>query len=431
LRPLILLAIGCLLAPGVRQAQTVTAPPLSADEAVQIATRNDPRLAAAAYTVAAARSGTRAADTPTNPELTITPSLTGGGGGSDTELLLRQPLELNGARAARRDLASARQRAAAAQALVALRDVVFETRVAYAELVRVREQAAVTRDLLQISEALDSAAQKQVEAGARPAIEQTQTAIEVTRARQQATRADAAVTAQEAALNAALNRPPDTPIGPVSLLSSATPPTLPSLEEATKAALANRAEIPAGTATADTFRQEARLAQSEGIADFAPQFRATRITHGVQQSGFGLGITVPLLDYGSRRNRVRQAKASAQAEDARTEATRVLVRQEAAQALAHARAADTVLAAFIDPQTGDILSQARHLLDASRLGYEAGKTGISQLLEAQRTYRQIQNEYIDAEVAAALARAELERATGAVPATSFTTLPTAVTRKTR
>lgn len=407
----------------------MAAPPFTADNAVQAAIQNNPRLRAAVRDIAAARQGTRAAGALANPEAAFTPALTGGAqGGSDTEVFVQQPLELNGTRVARRGAAQARQRGAEAQAVVELRNLVGDTRTAYYELVRAREQAAVARDLLKTAEELDAAARKQVDAGARPAIDQTQTAIEVTRARQQVTLTDAAVVSREAALNAVMNRPPDAQIGVVGFNTTSPPAgtssatNLPPLDEAVCVAFANRAELQVGGAAVEAFRQDARLARAEGIPDLAPQFRATSVTRGVQQSGFGLGITLPFLDYGSRRGRMRQAEDSARAEESRIEALQVQLRQEVAQALAQARAANAVLATYTDAQSGDLLEQARRLLDASRIGYQEGKTSIVQLLEAQRTYRQTQNDYINAQVAAALARAEFERVTGAVPATL---LPTA------
>lgn len=400
---------------------------------MRIALRNSPRVAAIRGDVAAARQGTRAAAALTNPTAAFTPALTGGvSGGSDNELLLQQPLELNGTRTARKNAAAARQKGAEAQSVVELRTLVFEIRTAYYELVRAQEQAAVARDLRKTAEELDTATHKQVEAGARPAIDQTQTSIEVIRAGQQVTLADANITSRAAVLNALMARPADSPLTVTGFEKTpAAPKPLPSLTEAEAQAVANRAELTAGGAAAEAFRQEARLAQAEGKPDLAPQYRATSITHGIQQSGFGIGITLPFLDYGSRRNRVRQAEESAHAEEERLNALRLQVRQEVAQALAQSRAAEAILDSYTRAGAS-ILEQSRSLLEASRLGYQEGKTSIVQLVEAQRTYRQTSNDFINAQVAAALARAELERAMGTFPAPaissskSFMSLPSVV-----
>ncbi|MES2465582.1 MAG: TolC family protein [Armatimonadota bacterium] len=393
---------------------------LSMEEAVEAAVANNRRIAAAARDVIAARQGVRSAGALTNPNLLFTPALTGGvGGGSDTEVLVQQPLEINGIRTARRGAASAQSRRAAALAVVELRSVVFAARSAYLEVARAREQSVLARTLFQTAEELDRVARRQVELGTRPAIEQTQTGIEVTRAKQQAALARAAVTSSEAALNSVMNRSPNAPVGTVALPDVAAVFTapLPDLQDVIRRALAQRTEIAAAEAASDAFRQEARLARAEGIPDIAPQWRAGSVTRGVQQSGFGIGITLPLFDYGSRRGRVRQAEASSRAEGERVEAARVQVQQEAVQALARATAAREVLATYPE----GLLDEAARLLRASRVGYEEGRTSIIQLVEAQRTYRQVQNDFITAQVEYALALAEMERAGGSFPTAALPT----------
>lgn len=399
---------------GSLPAATAVLQPLAVGEAVRLAIQNSPRLVAVSRDVAAARQGTRAAGALANPQVIYTPALTGGiGGGSDTELLVQQPLEINGTRVARRGGARAREQGTVANAVVELRAVVFDARSAYYELARARGQAALARDLLKTAEELNRLAQTQVELGARPAVEQTQTGIEGTRARQQVTLADAEVVGREAALNASLGRPADSPIGVVALSPTLTDTALPDAPTAMRQALAQRAEINAGIAAAEAQRQDARLARAEGIPDLAPQFRATSVTQGSQGGGFGVGVTLPFLDYGSRRGRVRQAEEVARAEEGRVAAIRLQIQQEVVRAIAQTRGAQAVLLAYTQ---GNLLADAERLLAASRLGYQEGKTSIVQLIEAQRTYRQVQNDYLNAQANLAVALAELERATGAVPA---------------
>jgi cobalt-zinc-cadmium efflux system outer membrane protein len=351
----------------------------------------------------------RSARALTNPEFIFSPGLTSING-ADEELFIQQSLELNGTRAARTGVAEARLRQSRAEALVELRSVVFATKTAYFELVRTREQAALTRDLLNFAETADRLAQRQVELGTRPAIEQTQTGIEVLRARQQVTTAEAQAASTQAALNTQMGRPPQTVIGPLVPLSAAVEPF--SEEEAGPKALTARTEIAAAEAIRDALLQEARQARAENRPDLAPQFRAASVVRRFEDYGIGLAITIP-LDYGSRRERSRQSEEAARAQADRITATRNQVLQEVEQALVQLRAAETVLGNY---QKG-LLDQAKRLIDASRIGYEEGKTSVLALLEAQRTYRGVQSEYINAQVAYALARAELERAMGAVPAT--------------
>jgi len=395
-------------ASGLASAQPPSLPPLTAEQAVTTAIQNNLRLSATVREIDAAQRGVRSARALTNPEFLFSPGVTSING-TDEELLMQQPLELNGTRAARTGAAEARLRQSRAEALVELRNLIFATRSAYYELARAREQAALARDLLAFAETADRLARRQVELGTRPAIEQTQTGIEALRAQQQVTIAEAQAVTAQAALNTQMGRPPQTAIGPLAPLPTPAEP-LPA-ENAASQALAARAEIAAAEAVRDTLLQEARQLRAQGLPDLAPQFRAGGVVRRFEQYGVGLAITIP-LDYGGRRERIRQMEETARAQEDRIAALRGQVLQEVEQALVQTRAAETVLRGYRQ----ELLDQAKRLLDASRIGYEEGKTNLLALLEAQRTYRTVQSESIAAQVAYALARAELERATGAANA---------------
>lgn len=401
---LLLLLLRCASSAASAQASA----PLTVEEAVALAVKNSPRLSAATREALAARSGVRSAQALANPEIVFTPSITVSG--SDEELLVRQPLELNGTRAARTGIARAELRRVQAQAAVELGNLVFETKTAYYELARARELLALAADLLKTAEDFDRRVRRLVEEGKHPGIELAQTGIEVARARQQVTQATAQAEIAQAALNTLLGRPASAPVGPLTPLAF-TPHTV-DAETAVRQALEARAEILAAEAEADAFRQEARLARAEGLPDLAPQFRAGSVTRGFREHGVGIGVTLPLFDYGSRRHRIRQAEEAARARADRASAVRSLVRQEVQQAVARLRAAEAVVR---DYQQG-ILERARRLLDASRISLTEGQASILTALEAQRTYRAVQTEYTNALVSHAEARAELERATGSAPA---------------
>gem|GEM_PF-6673096 len=81
-------------------------------------------------------------------------------------------------------------------------------------------------------------------------------------------------------------------------------------------------------------------------------------------------------------------------------------------AFERATAAQATLATFQD----GLLERARRLLHASRIGFQAGQTSLVALLEAQRTYRAVQTEYVQARADYALALADLQRASGTLAA---------------
>ena len=390
------------------QNPTAEADPFTVDEAVRLASANNPSLAASVRDVSAAAAGVRAARALANPEAVFTPGFSAGG--SDTEFLLQQPLEINGTRAARTAVASARRRGVEATAVTTLREVVFATKSAYYELARARELLAVSEDLRKSAEEFDRITRRQVEVGARPGIDQIQTGIEVTRTRQQVAQAEGQVRIGVAALNTLLGRPPSEPIGALSPLSREAMSV--NAEGALRSALDSRTEVAADEAERAALLHEARLARAEGRPDIIPQLRAGSVIRGVKEAGFGVGITLPFLDYGSRRERIRQSEQAARAQGERVIARRNQVRQEVEQALTHLQTAEEVVKEY----SQGLLEQSKRLLDASRTGFQSGQTGILAVLEAQRTYRAVQTEYTGALVDHALALAELERATGGVPA---------------
>ncbi|MBI3946015.1 MAG: TolC family protein [Armatimonadetes bacterium] len=399
--------IGILLLAPAAALAAPQPPAFTADDAVKLAIRQNPRLSAAVRDVNAAGLGVRSARALVNPDLVFAPAITRGG--SDEEFIAQQRLELNGTRSARTGVANAQLRRTQAEAVVALRDLVFETRSAYHELARAQELRSLAQDLLKSAEEFDRITGRQVELGTRPGIEQTQTGIEVTRARQQTALAESRVATALAALNTLLGRAPTEAVGPLPALAFTAEPV--EREAALQTALAARAEITAQEAGREAFQQEARLARAEGRPDIAPQFRAESVTRGFQ-SGIGVAITLPLLDHGGRRNRIRQAEELARAQADRAEAARSQVRQEVESALARLQALEAVAKGY---QQG-VLEQTRRLLDASRTGFRTGATSIVALLEAQRTYRSVLTEYTNALVDHSIARAELERALGSVPA---------------
>lgn len=411
----------CVLAPGIALAQARAVdnpPPLPLDEAVTLAVRQNPRLAAAAREMAAAQAGVRSARALTNPSITFAPSVLGTGG-SGEELLAQQPLELNGTRSARAGVARAQLRGVEARSVVELRGVVAETKSAYFGLARAQELRTVAAEVLRSTEEFDRGVRRQAEEGLRPGIDPTQTAVEVARARRQLTLAESEVRTAQAGLNTLLGRLPEQPIAAVTPI-----PFSPEGEPAAdlvERALAARAEIQSEAALRDQARQEGRLARAEGRPDLTPQFRAGSVTRGFGDSGVGLGISLPFLDWGSRRNRIRQAEETARAQEARIEAARNQVRSEVAQALARLRAAEEVVRSY----QGGTLQQSRQLLDASLKGLQLGAPNATLLsaLEAQRTYRAVLTEYTEALAAHARAQAELERATGAVPESLLSRVP--------
>ena len=383
---------------------------LTVDEAVQQAVISNPRLSASLHESASAQAGLRSARALANPTFTISPSVPNSNGASDA-LIFTQPLELNGTRSARAGVASAQLRAVQAKSIVELRDLVFDVKSAYFELGRSRELLSLAKDLLKSAEEFDRIAHRLVELGKLPGINLAQTAIEAIRAQQQVSIAESRVQTANISLNVFLNRKPEDPIEELSTFPAPSDPG--GKEALIRQAFLARAEITVEDALRESLLQEARLVRAEGRPDVAPVFRSNEITRSISSKdyGFGIVITLPIFDWGSRRNRIRQLEESARAQSDRMTAIRNQVRKEVEQTFGKLHTAEILLASY---QKG-ILESAKRLLDASRTGLQEGQTSLVAVLEAQRTYRNVQTEYANAQADYTILRAELERATGTIP----------------
>ncbi|HEY3330976.1 MAG TPA: TolC family protein [Capsulimonadaceae bacterium] len=378
------------------------------DQAVELAIKQNHRLRAATSDSLAARAAVTSAKAAANPEIVFVPAITGPAG-SDTELLIQQPLEINGARSARTRVAEAQRAAVDAAGGVELRSLVLRVKSAYYELLRARNGVDVARTQLGSAREFDQLTRKQVEAGARPGIDQIQTGIEVARAHQVVFAAERRQSTLEADLNTLMGRDPGATIAALTVV---TVPQAPSPVKALLAqALASRPEIAVEAANRDMFLAQGQQARAEGRIDIVPQFRVGRVTGGkVEDAGIGVGISLPLFDFGSRRGRVSQAAHSAQAQSERIAAVSAETERDVILA---AHRLETALAEIASYQSG-ILDSTKQLLDASRTGFREGRTSIIAVLEAQRVNGAVQTGYSDALVDAALAQAQLEFATGTI-----------------
>jgi len=179
---------------------------------------------------------------------------------------------------------------------------------------------------------------------------------------------------------------------------------------AARQALAARGEIAEAQAARDIPAAEARLSRAQGRPDLAPEFRISQITPTYMDAGVGVVITLP-LDYGTRRNLVRQQESTASAGDARAAGTRAQVRLDVSQATARLAAAREALNEY----DAGLLDDARAVRDSTRLGFAEGATTIIAVLDAQRTYQAVAGERLAALTQAGLAQAAFDRAVGSIP----------------
>jgi cobalt-zinc-cadmium efflux system outer membrane protein len=355
-----------------------------------------PQVRALRMELESARRLERGANLPHAPIVLLSPELTTGGVGE--QFLLQQPLELNGARQARVRLARAEYALVRAQAELELNDLLADALAAYHEYAYRAQIATVAQEALQLAEQTREKIRLQVEAGTRAGIDLIQADIERERVRQHAALRQAEAAAALERLRAALGG-----VSPDELATADTRATpTPSLSPDPPPALRiEQARLQAAQAQAQQIRVE-------GLPDLGVQVRIERFREARTRPAFGLSVSLPFLDYGARQQHLRAQQQRAEAQQQRLLAVRI--RYEGARAAVQQRYEQARARAEAYQQR--ILPQAEQLVQATQTGLEVGQISILQLLEAQRTVRQVREETLLATLELKLAEIELRRLRG-------------------
>jgi len=238
--------------------------------------------------------------------------------------------------------------------------------------------------------------------------------LELTRLHTDVARLEQQETSARALLNTLMDRAPDAPLGPPEDLSTAPPASL-DVGALERDLDTNRPEIAA--ATHAVRRGEALRDGADAAARFPnvmvgldywymPAFPDFHHAYGAM-----VGINLPWLAP-RHRDEQREAEAMVEAERHALAATRNTIRYELRDAAARVESARQAFT-IIDR---DLLAQARRSVDATQAAYAAGQGDAAALLEALRTYLQVQIERVHALTELASSQADLERAAGTLAA---------------
>lgn len=376
---------------------------LSVQRALDLAIVNNPSIAAGDLSADAATHAARGARALSNPELVVAPTALGEAG-ADSAVLFSQPLEINGSRQARSDIATHRAAAARHDANALRRGVALQVRQAYWDLAQAQELVRLNQQNLEHLRAIRDAVQKQLDAGAVPGVQVTKADVELARARQEVAVAELAVSQARAVLNVLMGRPAG------AALTASDPlvfePVSPDRDRLVAAA-ANRPEIAAARAQVAAARGEIRAAKLRRTPDLAVQARRETFDSG-SDSGVAVAITLPLLDWGSAKAARKQAEAEAASREKQFQAVTNQLEGEVERAIARMEASASVVREY----EAGILTRSEELAAAARKGYEKGATGYLEVLEAQRTLLSVKTRYTEALAEHARALAQLEWASG-------------------
>jgi outer membrane protein, heavy metal efflux system len=393
-----------VMAVALVSSQAALAEPITLAQAIEAAQGNSPRIAAAEARVAAAEARARQAGVAPNPEVSVEVENFAGNGpfrrfdSTETTLALSQRLEVGGQRSARRAVAAG-ERDVAALALVRERaDLVRDVELAFAELVAANDRAVLARDNSAQAATLGNTARLLVEAGRDPPLRQLRADAELAEARAAEVEAFSALVAARQALST-LVVSDDAELSAIPV-QGAVP--------VVRGSDADFASIDERVAEAERLAANARitLARSAATPDITVSGGIRRFNDG-RDTAFVAGVSLPIPIRDRNRGGIEAAQADGNAATFDVQRVRAEARRDRLQAAMLVDAAEQRLAALAGPGLG----QAEEAVRLARIGYNAGRFSLLDLLDAQRALTTARLSIIDARLDRARAVVALNRAT--------------------
>ena len=212
--------------------------------------------------------------------------------------------------------------------------------------------------------------------------------------------------------------PTDTTGAPTGEASSSDAPVVGASSQVGSDLVAQRAQLLPGALLRPDIAGaqatlEARRAQEQVLArSRRPQIEIQARRNAVFNSGstaLRAVVTIPIFDFGSIRSERRAVQAEVRAQEGQV----ALLRAQAAAQVEQALVRLGQQRATVERYRVGIVPLTLDLLRKSQIGYAAGASTYLEVLEAQRTLRAVQTEYLQALVGTRTSEAQLESALGA------------------
>lgn len=395
----IVLACALLL---TRQVYAVPAD-LTLDQALQQAEQNNPNLAAAGWSIAVAQGERIQAGLIPNPELSFEVEDTR----SDTRtstVQLTQPIELGGKRGARIRLAERGSDAAALELERSRNELRSEVILAFYGQLRARMRVDLAEESLRLTERGTTIAEGRVKAGKVSPIELTRAQVQMAEVQLELNRSRKELASANARLQVVLGGDLDTsllPVGDATLL-----PATPDKSILLKA-LDSSADMRLARLGVDQQEASFELEKTLRIPDISVSLGSQYSAEDRERVNVvGLSMPLPLFNR-NQGNVLAAARRADQARDQRN-ATELRLQGTLQETLDQWDAAASEIESF----KTTILPSAQKAVDSTVRGFEMGKFGFIDVLDAQRTLIQGRLQYLLALEAATQSWSQLERIYG-------------------
>lgn len=396
---------------------------MTADEAVTYALTHNGELEAARKEIDAAKALVKQARLRANPKLDIEGARQFPPG-KDNSLMATGmlPLELGGRRSAR--IVVAEKEVEVREREVANRErlLAAEIRVKFGEALSQAMKLSVTDELVEANQQSFNLIAAKVVEGATPPLEQNMALVELNRLKSMRESVTSKVEVSLLELRNLMGMAPEQPLrlrGDFEHLID----QLPSASEATERALRERPDVQAFRANEDLAAARIEQARAEGRLDASltagyERMNSSFPVFGVNEQGtlqpvqdvfhflkFGISLDLPVRN--KNQGAIEAAVAESAAAKSRREFAELTVRREVASAYAQydraVRAEEIFRLGAREP--------ARANLDVVRQTYELGSKTLLDLIAEQRRFIELENDFIEAQLAVYNARVEIARVT--------------------
>jgi cobalt-zinc-cadmium efflux system outer membrane protein len=382
---------------------------LTLTDALALALRGNPELAAFSYEVRAAEARVLQAGVLPNPEIGVDiEEFDRAGEGFDsaeTAVTLGQVFELGDKRRWRTRVAEAEGELAGWDFESKRLSVFTETARRFTEVIAAQERLALSRSAVELAEQTSHAVAERVKAGKEPPLQASKSEAELEMARLEATTAENALQVARRNL-AALWGAERADFEDVQGSLDEPPQAIPSLDELRPHLAGNpdlarwEAELRLRRATLAS-ETASRIPDLEGSVGYL-QFEED----GTEAFAFGIGMPLPLFD----RNQGNIAAATHAL--AKAEAERAASEVALSAELAAAHGALTVSHQRVAALRDKVVPAMEQAYQAAHEGYQQGKFGFLDMLDAQRGLFEAKGAFVDALSDHQAARIEIQRLTG-------------------
>jgi len=388
----------------------VQAREIGIEDALQAAASGNPELAASGREIGIAQGLREQAGLLRNPTLSWEQEGTDSRNRTTT-LGISQPLELGGKRSARVELAERGQDVAALSLQARRNQLRGEVIAVFYTALRAQERERLAQQSVELAQRGVTAAEGRVRAGKAPPLEANRAQVQLAEVRleQDRARRERADANQALAALMGLAAPDFTGVrndSPRPL------PALPTPDELLRR-LGDSAQMRLAQGRIDEGEAAVRLAKTQRIPDLDVSVGTQEAIDAGNRDRIaviGFSLPLPLFDR-NQGNILAESRRADQARDLRN-ATELRLRQETQQALQQWSTAQGEVNAF--RQT--ILPSAQSAVESATRGFEMGKFGFLEVLDAQRTLITARDQYLRALAQVSDAWGRIERVYGDVGA---------------